>query len=695
MSNATPPTPPTPPVPPTPPTPTGPPGSPTPPAAPVAPADAGAVNVVKPGEAVYEHPPMEDDYEQVRERELTGRERLLLNALLPSALLLGATNTMMVWLLKGGEYPWYGLQSLGLYALTFFLLGVFFYVKWRYVWSVRKAHHLAFYLRILVEAVAAVALVAMGSYLLGFKFYKTADVTLEQKLSLSDRSKDILRSLPPGAKVEIVLPYQEAGLYHVSELDRLDLIRTRRAVSRVCDEVEQEAPGLCQAQVKFTTLDVDNDPDAAAAIAKRMNLPSLPHDFYENLLVFYTPPPGTKDGAGQSEGERFWFIQKQDLYQPGKFAKNGQSQGMDFVGEGRVLATIQRLQLNDPLKVFFVVDHCPRARAVPGANNMAYTILDNNNLRLLPIHLKTTPVIPVGGPDGADFLLLMNIQDPLSAAECETLYNYVAAGGSMLVCLDPSSDNGQASGLAPFLDKFGLVAEEDRSVHTSVNGASKWPTVLGLPEDMYLQQKLPQDFEWVRQMIWQCESAGGRMFMRTACYLDTPRAISDPQLAAQHARFYPLLTSDQPAGESGQDDIRAVADAVGKPAQTGPFTLAGVVQMYQQYKPGEKHFTRYTHKAIAGKYHHLFVVTDSNWLFDDDQMSNLTNQVFFDAMVQKLAGVEQVEKTPDPTMNYISGDPHTFLLALVTGLLPAIALIIAGYLYLSMRRQVPGEAQRA
>lgn len=677
---------------------------PTPPGAtsPTAPAPAptSAPAPIAPPPGALELGAQQDDYLRAREQELTGRERLLLTALLPSALLLGGVNTVMVWLLPPADYGFFSLQSLGCYGLSGFLLGLWFYIKWRYIWSVRKAHHLSFYFKRAIEALAAVALVVMGSYLLGFEFYTTADVTQDQKLSLSPKSVRILENLPEGSRVEIYLPYGEAGLYRASELERLAIERNRRAISRICRTVQAEAGQYTKAKILFQAFDVSQKPEEAGRLAEAMGLPAapatgkpfLPNDWLDDLVVAYTPPPPK---AGEpAESTRYFYIDKAKLYQRGKPNKRGRMQEDVFVGESRLLATIERLRIDNPAKMFLVTDHSARGRALPHAENAAIAILQTNNLRLVPFELKATAVIPAE----ADFVMLLNIEQPLSAAECETLYNYAIGGGSLFLCIDPAVESGKSSGLEPLLEKFGLAVRQDQVIRTTVDGEALFPRARGVVPSLYQQMELPPNFEWLRRFSHGFASQSGSgdpIEMRGACYLETPRAISDPGLAAQHAKFYELLTSDRPSPGIGYIDVRATAQTPGQQdGRTGPFTLGGVVQMYLEYPPDKQPIDPGTQRKTTGKHHHLFIVTDSDWLFAQDAMARDSNQRFLDLAVQKLVGVEMVADTSDPTINFIQQDPHGAVVASVTGFLPALVLAIVGYLYLSARRQVPAEASQ-
>ncbi|HTL51457.1 MAG TPA: hypothetical protein VL860_02655, partial [Planctomycetota bacterium] len=98
------------------------------------------------------------------------------------------------------------------------------------------------------------------------------------------------------------------------------------------------------------------------------------------------------------------------------------------------------------------------------------------------------------------------------------------------------------------------------------------------------------------------------------------------------------------------------------------------------------------HQKILARDHHVFIVTDSDWIFGNDNMGHHTNQVYFDSILQKLSGSDRVWETNDPATNYIDQNPHSLIASFLTGILPALILALVGYLYLSARRQMPTEA---
>ncbi|HTL53941.1 MAG TPA: hypothetical protein VL860_15315, partial [Planctomycetota bacterium] len=379
--------------------------------------------------APYVMPPIDDEFVRTREHELSRREHLLVTALLPCALLLFGTNSVLVWLLPKEEYGFWSIESLVSYGLATFLLAVYSYVKWRYVWSVRRAHHLSFYLKRVIEVVAALSLVVMGSYLFGFQYYYTADLTSDRRLSLSPRSVEILKELPDGGRVEIFMPFSESGAYHMSEADRLALVRERRTIGRVCKDIEEDAPKYTKAIVKFTAINVNEEPNKATELAVKLGAPPgpsgtpvLPSGASENLFILYTPPP--LPGAGPQPAPAWNFIAKNRMYQEALHTKRGQSGGVAFVGESRILSTIEGLRLSKRTVAYYIDNHSRGTSPVPDKSNAAVTILNSNNLTGLPLNLLTAEAIPAD----ARFVLLWNIQSPLSDAECDKLYKYVIGG---------------------------------------------------------------------------------------------------------------------------------------------------------------------------------------------------------------------------------------------------------------------------
>jgi ABC-type uncharacterized transport system involved in gliding motility auxiliary subunit len=272
-----------------------------------------------------------------------------------------------------------------------------------------------------VGVILAIALVGMVNWL-GYRHYVRGDWTSSKIYSLSEKTKNILRSLKEDVRV-VVLMTPTTPLFSETK----ELLSRYAAVSP---------------KIKVEFIDPERDPLRTKALAQEFGVSAA------NTVVFAAA--GRKKYVTSDQLAEYDYSGMQ-MGQPPKMK--------GFKGEEEFTAAILGVVSPKVPKVYFVTghgEHDPDSTAEDGMSQFKEQLKRDN------LEVEKTTLLSGSVPADCDLIVIAGPKAPYTDTEKSALASYLANGGRALVMLDPVlSAEQRPSGLEEFLKVYGVQVNND------------------------------------------------------------------------------------------------------------------------------------------------------------------------------------------------------------------------------------------
>lgn len=304
-------------------------------------------------------------------------------------------------------------------------------------------------LNVILTVAVVLALVAMVNYL-AIRHYRRVDITNQSQSQLSDRTRDVLRTLTNQVKVTVYFDSQD-DLY--------------ARVAALLKEYKYSCP-----KIEVELVDYTRDPAAAKEVKSRYKLTQL-ND--RNLVIF--------DGNGRT---RFVHGSEMSDYDVESMmvGKTNEVRRTHFKGEMLFTSALYSITASRPLKAYFLRghgEHAPESTDQgPGYSKFSAILRDESNIPFDKLSLLGAGEVPAD----CNLLIIAGPTDPIPAEELEKIQRYLEQGGRALVLFNYFSV-GKKTGLEKLLAAWdvavgdNLVIDVENSPGRSGKGVV--PTDLG------------------------------------------------------------------------------------------------------------------------------------------------------------------------------------------------------------------------
>jgi gliding motility-associatede transport system auxiliary component len=508
--------------------------------------------------------------------------------------------------------------------------GVACFVGWIYL----DRTHVATLVRSRKTAIAAnvVIMSVLAIVLWGFantinqRHYKRWDLTKGGNFTISDSTKNILRSLDKDVKITSLLPSGETGDVSVDQIN--DFLEEYKASS---------------SRISLEVFDPDLNPKKATEIASRLK---LSRDDLASGSVFFECGDRSKRVTLDDIIER----PQQNPYNPTP------DRSAKFKGEEAFTSAILSVVEDKQATVYFVTGHeeakTDDFRGEVGAGAVA-RYLQRQNIKVADLPIDTGKDVP---PD-CDVLVVDRPRKPYSQAEQAVLKRYLDKGGKLFALLDAPVDPGADSGLGGLLADYGvevgtnLVIETDpRHVLLTIT----WPVV-----DSFGTHPITEQMKNVRILMPESRSidpAGDtKGYDVTTLARTTENSWAETDIAS-------LLKED-----AEQPTLDPTVD------KKGPVSLAVAVSKKSEGKGGLR-----------------MVVTGSAAFAGNQFVGQLSNLDFFMNCINWLQSRENrisigAKSLDVPTVT-LTLEQSSRLFWFAIAVLPGLSLVLAGIVYVKRRR---------
>lgn len=278
---------------------------------------------------------------------------------------------------------------------------------------------------VLVQVAAVLALVVMLNWLAS-RHYWRLDWTKSGYYELSEKTKQVLGTLPQPVKVIVFLqPAGERDPEFVEKIyqDARNLLK------------EFQFFGKDKLQIEY--VDPQRDLARARQLVQEYNVDQA------NIVIF-------------ASGERHKYVSATDMVDIDQ-QPFGQGATMKaFKGEGAFLSAIQSILEETPPNVYFLTGHGERDPEQiderQGYSTLASYIKRDN------IEVRKWNFLERGAlPTDAGVIVIAGPRTPFTDAELNALDQYLKNNGRLLVMLDPQ----QQTGMETFLKKWGVQVDDD------------------------------------------------------------------------------------------------------------------------------------------------------------------------------------------------------------------------------------------
>jgi ABC-type uncharacterized transport system involved in gliding motility auxiliary subunit len=276
-----------------------------------------------------------------------------------------------------------------------------------------------------VAIVAALAIAAAANWL-AFRHYGRWDVTKAKVYSLSDKSAGVLKGLTKDVTVYVLFDNREPLFDNVNEL----LKRYEAASPRIRVTMIDPEKNLLQAKQLVEELGItQNNSVVIACGEKKKFIYASDMAEYDYQAMQYGQPPSVKA----------------------------------FKGEEAITSAILNVSEDRQAKVGFLTGHGERSSTDPGPDGLTAMAeqLKKDNYAVEEVSLLGKSEVPAD----LSVLVCMGPRAAFLPQEAEALTKYAAAGGSVLLGLDPQFDTARftvsPTGLAGFLGANGLAVGDD------------------------------------------------------------------------------------------------------------------------------------------------------------------------------------------------------------------------------------------
>jgi len=298
---------------------------------------------------------------------------------------------------------------------------------------------------VVVMSIIAGFVLILVNYL-GYREYKTFDLTKTRIYSLSEQTKNILKKLEKKTKQE-----------GIPEEERLTITCLYRPGTPEYDYIRNLLKRYEEASwaVRTRVLDPDRDIKEIRQIAQRY--PDVP----PAILVTF------KGQDWPVESDRLFDYETRGLFQRGRISA--------FKGEQGITSAILSSIEAKPTKIYFLSGHGERdiESYRPDGYAKIVDLLKRLNYKVEELNLLLKNAIP----DDCDVLVIAGPERSFSKAELKILDKYIFSGGRVLALLDPivkrtlaAGERGLAplhTGLEGLLAKYGLHAGDDIILDTA------------------------------------------------------------------------------------------------------------------------------------------------------------------------------------------------------------------------------------
>ena len=268
---------------------------------------------------------------------------------------------------------------------------------------------------------------------IGFRHYRSWDMTEDKRFTLSEKTANWLAKLEEGKrplKIVTFLAYQPS----------------RR--SPLPGDYKRQITELLKLYERSPLISVTNtDPlgERAKTIAAAEQLGIKPEDIPNETVVL-------------SYGDKRKYVGVRDLFDVPPANPYGGPRGQAvFKGEDGVTSAIRDLLDQKARKVYFVTGHGERSSGYgPGDYGAVVGRLRGMNFVIEDLRLAEKG----GVPEDADCVVIAGATRPILGSEIAAVESYLKSGGRLLVMLDllDAKAGEKPSGLEPVLEKYGVVA---------------------------------------------------------------------------------------------------------------------------------------------------------------------------------------------------------------------------------------------
>lgn len=288
-----------------------------------------------------------------------------------------------------------------------------------------------------ISIVLGVILVGLLNYI-SYRHYKTFDFSTTGNFTLSDKTKNLLRSLESPIRILMLFGGDSTGYTEVKG---------------ILERYRDEGAG----RVRLEVVDRFIERARAEALANELQVTAQ-----DDVVVVRT-------------GDNHRAIPASELFEIDTGPPFGDRIG-SFHAEDRITSAIASLISGRRKKVYFTQGHGepdPAVKEQSGLSELSDRI-SRDNADVATINLLMQPQVP----QDADVIVVPGVLSPFQPQELELLNGFVGRGGNLLVMLDP----GKPHGLGSLLERMGVIARDEVVV---------WPArVAGVP---VLVQTIPAE----------------------------------------------------------------------------------------------------------------------------------------------------------------------------------------------------------
>jgi hypothetical protein len=265
----------------------------------------------------------------------------------------------------------------------------------------------------LVALAFLVAIAVMANYL-AFRHYTRLDWTTQGIYTLSAKSKSVLAAVDEPLDLYLFLSRSEPNFEPTDEL-----LKRYQAVST---------------QLRVHYVDPDREPAEFKILAQRFGIAAG---------VIETGQAMADVAAVVARGDKNWHVNREDLigFEMGPMGGAGEDESVNIMAEQALTGAIVQVTSGRPTVVCVTEGHGERGLDGGAERSLAPLVegLRHDNLEWKA--LATVGKEKLG--EGCDAVVVAGPMTPFSEAEARALGQYLKAGGSVLLALDPVIENDQ------------------------------------------------------------------------------------------------------------------------------------------------------------------------------------------------------------------------------------------------------------
>lgn len=278
---------------------------------------------------------------------------------------------------------------------------------------------------VVLTVIAALAVVVMTNYLANRYFKRRFHLSSQQKLELSPRTINVIRSLTN--QVQITLYYDRHNDLYSTLVDLL-----------------QEYQAQNSSKISVRLVDYNRDAGAAQELSTKYDLGSA-----TNLVIFAVE--GRRPAIIPEELLMETTLERVESDEPGKLAYR--TKPVAFRGELNFTWALLAVSNPKPLKAYYLMgDAEHEVDSTPGGYTLFLSQVQQNNIQIEALVLAATNAVV---PADCDLLIIAGPRTPLLQTELDQIDRYLDEGGRLFALFNCTTTNINL-GLEKILAKWGV-----------------------------------------------------------------------------------------------------------------------------------------------------------------------------------------------------------------------------------------------